>query len=288
MFGGLIDPEWFDRDREEENDALPESDQAAEPMVSIYVLIDPRDDRVKYVGQTRDPKSRMWNHISNRARLPFVQELYTEGLRPRLTVVQQCALEIADEREAWWIQHYRTLGEPLVNRTNGGRGVPGWVHPEDARVKIRMANSRRVYTPDQMREIGAKISRALTGKKRSREQCEAMRGRVVSAEARRKLRESRLGTTMSPESRAKLSASKRGQPAHNKGLPMSPAQKIVLSRANRVLSDENVAEIRALIRTGEISQAAIARKFGVCEATITRVKRQDYVQEDRHAILASH
>ncbi|GAB3881164.1 GIY-YIG nuclease family protein [Spirosoma agri] len=56
----------------------------------IYILSDPRDNRVRYVGCTLNPKSRLISHISGKSgfkRAEWIDELKVCNLIPTLTVV---------------------------------------------------------------------------------------------------------------------------------------------------------------------------------------------------------
>jgi hypothetical protein len=73
----------------------------------IYIVRPPDDDRVVYVGQTRQSlRARMNVHRQNvrgGQTSPFccyLRELMARGAWPRFDVLEECARELLDEREA--------------------------------------------------------------------------------------------------------------------------------------------------------------------------------------------
>lgn len=97
-------------------------------MVTIYALVDPRNDVVRYVGQTKDPKARLRQHLCKavNARVgAWLAELAALGLEPRfdeLRVVDKSGGDQA-EYDAMYL-HRRTLlnlGPAGTGRRDGPR-----------------------------------------------------------------------------------------------------------------------------------------------------------------------
>src|SRR5579864_211791 len=94
-----------------------------EMTFSIYALVDPRDSKTRYIGQTCNPKRRFHDHCSDlrkQARRPFkawLAELKGAGLKPVMVVMQQNILTRAESvgAETYWIRHFVELGAPLFN-----------------------------------------------------------------------------------------------------------------------------------------------------------------------------
>lgn len=87
--------------------------------VSIYVLRDPRDNSVRYVGQTRDAKNRINGHIRdarlNNPKGMWTAELLKLGLKPKMEILLQVEEDEADHAEAALIQSYASEGCNLLN-----------------------------------------------------------------------------------------------------------------------------------------------------------------------------
>ena len=98
----------------------------ARTTISIYVLLDPRTNRVCYVGQTSNPQKRLQMHrvvsphLTSRKH-QWVCDLRGVGLAPRLVVIQSVQAENADEEEKKWIAFYRSQGTDLLNSPPGPR-----------------------------------------------------------------------------------------------------------------------------------------------------------------------
>jgi hypothetical protein len=90
------------------------------PTYAVYVLIDPRDNDVRYVGITDNPDRRLEEHLSGRGgNIPkriWIKELCQLGLAPTMQLLETgLSLSAAMERENSLIQHYLNAGKTLVN-----------------------------------------------------------------------------------------------------------------------------------------------------------------------------
>lgn len=111
-------------------------------MTSVYVLIDPRTDEVRYVGKTSKPlRVRLAGHMHDRGkyhRAYWVQQLVRQGYEPRIELVQEVHDDHWREAERYWIAYFRTIGCDLTNATAGGEGgAKEYRHSDDTRAKMR-------------------------------------------------------------------------------------------------------------------------------------------------------
>jgi hypothetical protein len=92
----------------------------------IYGLVDPRDRRVRYVGQTNDVEERLRCHTKyasaisregQKAKGRWTQALLAEGLRPQIVVLEVVPFAVADTAERRWIAFGAKLGWYLFNVT---------------------------------------------------------------------------------------------------------------------------------------------------------------------------
>jgi len=93
--------------------------------ISIYVLIDPRDSAPKYVGQSRDPKRRLNQHMGDATRcdsvmLDWLRDLKYIGMRPEIKILEVVSTDLADKAERKWIKKHWAAGAALFNLTSGG------------------------------------------------------------------------------------------------------------------------------------------------------------------------
>lgn len=98
--------------------------------IYIYVLIDPKTEYIRYVGNTINPTKRLQNHIRRSKYLKYhsavwIKSLLDNGLQPIMNII-----EIADEntwevREKYWIDFYRNQPYELTNILDGGQGAHG-------------------------------------------------------------------------------------------------------------------------------------------------------------------
>jgi len=116
---------------------------------TIYVLIDPQTDSVRYVGCTVKPRYRLAQHIAEAKRrlnpehpkTLWILALCATGLKPQFKVVetgQGDGLWEAAERK--WISHFKENGCDLVNQTDGGDGNLGTVLSPQQRRKMSVSH----------------------------------------------------------------------------------------------------------------------------------------------------
>lgn len=200
---------------------------------TIYALIDPRDDAVRYVGIAVKPVKRLADHIKASAyetthKARWIRQLLALGLQPTMQILEQGDdTALREEAERRWIAHYRSAGARLTNLTDGGDGVPGhrWTDEqraqlygrpvtEDARKKISAARKGQPMNAQHRERLIA----LHTGKPLSEEHKQKIRerhtGRILPREGIEKMAASLRGRKNGPpseETRRKLSASKIGQ-----------------------------------------------------------------------------
>jgi hypothetical protein len=106
---------------------LPDSSMGGE--IAIYVLTDPRDNTVRYVGKSNDPERRLTEHAKSST--PWMVELRAAGLSPVMRIVDRASLQEWERAEQYWIAFYSRHGR-LLNTEVGGRG---YAHAYYKRVK---------------------------------------------------------------------------------------------------------------------------------------------------------
>ncbi len=93
--------------------------------VVIYVLKDPRNGEVRYVGKTNNLERRLDHHIREAKKREktykarWIRGLLAEGIKPVAEVLETCDESTWQERERFWIAHF----DQLVNTSVGGIGV---------------------------------------------------------------------------------------------------------------------------------------------------------------------
>lgn len=228
----------------------------------IYILIDPRDNRLRYVGKTVNIQNRYDAHCTkqrgNHHRANWLNQLYFLGLKPVMQIIEECNEDTWANREIFWIKYYRDLGCDLVNETNGGEGVTGhsWTPNEKQRLKMSEAKKGKSFTEDHKNKIR-----------------EANKGKTLSEDHKRKISEATRGKTRDESFRYKLSEANKGEknPHYGKPLSAETRQKISDSHKgkNNKLTEQQVREIKY----SSLKQNKLALLYGVCTSTISRIKR---------------
>lgn len=140
----------------------------------IYVLRDPRNNEIRYVGWTHSPQRRLRQHITNaykrsagknRHKDNWIVLLATSTLMPILEVVESGVSKHGwIDAEQKHIKILRGNGTNLLNKTDGGEGVLNL--SQDARhsiaIKVSKIHKGRKFTTEHR----AAISAALKGKRK--------------------------------------------------------------------------------------------------------------------------
>lgn len=150
-------------------------------MYSLYILKDPNCLSTRYVGFSKNPKRRLWEHIRDAKKgvktykSYWIKSLIDDNKLPLMEVIFVCD-DYSDIQlsEINLIKELRGNGFILTNLTDGGDGQRG----------------------NKLKEGHPIITYNL--------------GRKMSDETKKKLSESRMGITFTDEHREKLSNSKSG------------------------------------------------------------------------------
>lgn len=155
---------------------LPYCDVHVEGSVKtcVYGLVDPRDERVRYVGWTTNTARRLREHIkeslkgSRSHKCCWIRAVLSTGREPSVTVLEESPRAGIRSREMWWMRQF----SDLTNVSPGGDTEPwGWNKGLTKETDVRVARA------------AAALSRSARGSAR------------------------RLGMTNSPEMRARQSLS---------------------------------------------------------------------------------
>jgi hypothetical protein len=213
------------------------------------------------VGQSLLGEGRLSGHVRaaiNGGKYPihyWIRKLLLLGLEP-LWELQEEVLEEEDWAgvEQWYIAAYRAAGCKLLNCTDGGEGVIGHKHTEEAKAKISKGCTGLKMSEDAKK----RISEALTGRDVSEETRQNMREAWKTRppdtpETCAKKSAARTGTVRSDTTKAKMSASLTGKvrTEETKGR-MREAWKTrdpgPRDEYGRYIKGENVSETKAPVR----------------------------------------
>lgn len=156
-----------------------------------------------YVGVTKEGlDKRIYKHFkcSNH---PFGLALRKYGLQSfEFSIIDLCLIkEIACEKEIYWIKFYNCKSPNGYNLTDGGEGIIGHRHSEEAKRKMSKARKGKSFHSEEFKK---KLSERMKGNKINL-------GRHLSEENQRKLIETRIGKHLSEETRQKISRANRGK-----------------------------------------------------------------------------
>lgn len=153
--------------------------------IKIYVLKDPRNGKIRYVGKTvQSLKSRLYHHLKAKNKShknSWIKSLTNNNLEPIIQLVDE--IDYCEDwkwLECYWIAQFKSWGFNLTNMTDGGDGNNNQVFSKEAILK-RANAIRGKKRPKEVRDkiskskmgnklpesVKKKISKTLTGKKQS-------------------------------------------------------------------------------------------------------------------------
>ncbi len=151
-------------------ESTPQNEGETVVLFNFYVLRDPRDNTIKYVGRTVDPKNRLRNHIyeakkNNRnKRERWIMSLLRKNLKPKMSVIYtlECSLDEAISTEKMLVTKLKARGFKLKNSPDSYlgavlHGTPVYQYDRKTQKLIgTFHNSNRAYL-----ETGVKDSNIL-------------------------------------------------------------------------------------------------------------------------------
>lgn len=275
----------------------------AKPLVTVYSLSSSKDGVIRYIGQTTGRLDRcLIHHHYDAKKLSAIHK--SNWIRSVINASHEVVIAPIEENAEWgtaerkWIAHYRGLGFDLVNTTDGGEGVVGYVRDQGWRDR-KSASMTGQTSPHK----GAKLSPETRAKISA-----SQKGRVITDEQRAKISAAMKGRKKSPEHVAKVAASVRARnppkmplteeeiaakkaqkfanlSARSKGKKLPSEHKARISSGlfeayasgkrrgpQAKLTDGQVAEIIGLLSRSIYSQQDIAKMYGVSASSISEIR----------------
>lgn len=219
----------------------------------IYILIDPRNQQVRYVGKSdngeeRYPKSWKLSKKEGRHKRYWVESLLKLGLEPLLEVIDEVNIFEWEFWERHYISLYKSWGFDLTNLTIGGDG-------------ISKGHKMPPRSSEHMERIKASKIKNGTWRKSH------------SLETKKKITNSRLGILPSEETKLKrkttiLSWSLEKQQDYNKRRTLKATE--VLRSVNNKRKGKTLEEIYGYDKAQEIKAKSKLKRLYTRSAFITK------------------
>lgn len=137
----------------------------------IYVLTDPRDSSLRYVGKSNNPINRLRAHMRLGQRNTRFRD-WLSGLKDEGKDPEMFCFEVAHKQWKFWeiytIAALRALGHDLLNSSIGGAGAPSTAKSAVHRERIGKAHQKLWEDPEyrakhekRIKASGPKVSAAL-------------------------------------------------------------------------------------------------------------------------------
>ena len=125
-------------------------------IIYIYTLSDATG--VRYIGQTKDIKKRLYRHIRDgkldgvkNKRCAWIKSLLNKNEKPSIDVIDIVNTENWGFWEVYWISQFKSWGFKLVNDSSGGEGSYGRVVSDETKVKMSLAKKGK--TPKNINQF---------------------------------------------------------------------------------------------------------------------------------------
>lgn len=199
--------------------------QEGQETYYIYGLIDPRDNRLRYVGASKNLKRRYKEHLCSRnvTKLPvyvWIKELFDLKLRPAIRILEKVDSTNWKEKERLHIKKYRNKFTDLTNVSDGGNGayenIPEYIskklstgmkgkhHSEETKIKISIGGKGLKRSEETKQKLSSALKAHVRSPEHTEKIAQANRGRKHSEEARKNMSLAGLGRVATKETRAKL------------------------------------------------------------------------------------
>jgi group I intron endonuclease len=146
----------------------------------------------KYVGKGENVEKRMKNPHKECIVIYNALQYYGDDNFKRY-IIEYCPSEELTEKECFYIKELDTKVPNGYNATDGGEGMPGYRHTDEAKAKISKASKEMVRSKEMYEKVG-----------------DALRGRKKSPEAVEKNRLSHIGIPITSETRRKMALTNSG------------------------------------------------------------------------------
>lgn len=195
----------------------------------IYILIDPRDQHVRYVGKSNNPKERLKSHFfayKPTRKYGWLYKLRSLQLKPIMVIVDEVPMDEWQFWETYWYEQMIAWGFELYNSDLPGKGGHYKTMEERRNMKKPTKGKTLIeaYGEEKGRAIGEKISRTKKNKTReeikeiSKKRNETFVKNNDVEEWKKKLSESHKGKKMPEEVKVKMSESVKNSVAHKEGI----------------------------------------------------------------------
>lgn len=217
----------------------------------IYGLIDPRDNRLRYIGKSNNPRVRYSDHTTqpeDNHKGRWIKLLLRQGLKPTLIILDEVPFDDWQRYEYDWIEVFKPQ---LTNSKDGGIGC----NPsEETRAKQSAAKKGKQpwlgkKHSDEARAKQSERAKARWERMTPEEQAESTKKRF----AKPRLKPRKRTAPITDETRKKLSAS------------------LIGNKHTAKLNREQVLEILELVRGSDIQKGEIARRYNVSPQAISNI-----------------
>jgi hypothetical protein len=244
--------------------------------VFIYGLQAPRSGELRYVGKARQPQIRLAQHLASARRgeqtykARWLRDLIAAGLKPNISIIEETSASLWEERERFWIEHFKSSGARLTNATSGGEGgatMLGKKFSEKHRQALSSALKGHAVS-ERSRETFIRLRPSMKSRKFYFND-EVLFDLYVTQRLTASAVAAKLGSSKSVVLRrlGELGITRSNSEAH-RGQVRSASD----CQATASLTPDEVREIRALIADGKLSLRKIAFRFNVHPQTICYIK----------------
>lgn len=244
--------------------ATPDSTpkQTSQKVGTIYALIDPRNDEIRYVGQTyQTPQARLRNHLSASKRgvrthvACWLRGLILNGFKP-IMVELEIIQGNGNDAEKQWIAYGYNNQWRLTNHTIGGDGNLGNKSSVITKQRISAAHKTRFKDPALRQERSAAVKAQWANPEIRERRLAGLRESIASDEWIKNNRQSQLDRWAKPDAREKHSQTmKQALSSDEARMKMSKAASAITGESRSNALKKRYENPEARVKTGTASKA---------------------------------
>lgn len=195
----------------------------------IYILIDPRNNQVRYVGKSNNPKKRLQSHYyayKPTPKLNWLLKLRKLGISPELLIVDEVPTDEWQFWETYWYDQIKSWGFTLYNSDLPGKGGTYLTMEQrkDRSNKRKGKDFIELYGEDKAKEIKQKIRNTKFA--RSDEQRLTTKNKRlltfettgIKDEWKRKISKTKTGSKLTDETKNKISETLKNSLVYKEGI----------------------------------------------------------------------
>lgn len=137
-------------------------------MKKYYIYKLSHNDVVFYIGKTSDINRRLLEHLKEAKKQRnykerHINKLLNDNKDIQISIIEEVDNGLEDDREKYWISHFKNIGVHIYNTSEGGEGGDNWsgkTHSIETKKKLSKIRYQQIEKGMIYKQIGEKNGRS--------------------------------------------------------------------------------------------------------------------------------